>query len=77
MNYHQYRAENLPMGSGNVEGSCKYVVGKRFRGSGMRWKKADNEKVLRARMAKINGNLESHYHPTPQSYTFQCPQMAA
>jgi hypothetical protein len=77
MNYHQYRAENLPMGSGKVEGSCKYVVGKRFKGSGMRWKKADNQKVLRARMAKINGYLESHYQPTPQPYTFSCPKKAA
>lgn len=77
MHYHQYRAENLPIGSGKVEGSCKYVVGKRFKGSGMRWKKADNQKVLRARMAKINGYLESHYQPTPQDYTFQRPQKAA
>ena len=77
MNYHRYREENLPIGSGKVEGSCKFVVGKRFKGSGMRWKKADNEKVLRARMAKINGYLESHYQPAPQDYTFSCPQKAA
>jgi hypothetical protein len=77
MHYHQYREENLPIGSGKVEGSCKFVIGKRFKGSGMRWKKADNEKVLRARMAKINGYLESHYHPTPRDYTFQRPQKAA
>ncbi len=77
MNYHQYREENLPIGSGKVEGSCKFVIGKRFKGSGMRWKRADNEKVLRARMAKINGYLEVHYRPTPQSYTFSCPKKAA
>ena len=77
MNYHQYREENLPIGSGKVEGSCKYVVGKRFKGSGMRWKKIDNQKVLRARMAKINGYLESRYQPTPQPYTFSCPKKAA
>ena len=77
MNYHRYREENLPIGSGKVEGSCKFVVGKRFKGSGMRWKKADNEKVLRARMAKINGYLESHYQPAPQDYIFSCPQKAA
>ena len=77
MHYHQYREENLPMGSGEVESSCKYVVGKRFKVSGMRWKKADNQKVLSARMAKINSYLESHYRPTPQYYTFQRPQKAA
>jgi hypothetical protein len=77
MNYHHYREENLPIGSGKVEGRCKFVIGKRFKGSGKRWKRADNEKVLRARMAKINGYLESHYQPSPQDYTFSCPQKAA
>jgi hypothetical protein len=31
----------------------------------------------RARMAKINSYLESHYRPTPRDYTFQSPQKAA
>lgn len=43
----------------------------------MRWKKADNEKVLKARIVKINGYLESRYHPIPQSYTLSCPKKAA
>jgi hypothetical protein len=77
MSYDEYRAANLPIGSGKVEGRCKFVVGKRFKGSGMRWKKADNEKVLRARLAKINGYLEPHYRPNPHSYTFSCPRQAA
>jgi hypothetical protein len=77
MHYHHYREENLPIGSGKVEGSCKLVIGKRFTGSGMTWKKADNERVLRARLAKINNCLESHYRPSPQQYTFSCPQKAA
>ncbi len=77
MHYEQYRQAKLPIGSGKVEGSCKFVVGKRFKGSGMRWKKADNTKVLRARMAKLNGYLEPHYRPAPQSYTFSAPEKAA
>jgi hypothetical protein len=77
MDYDTYRAANLPIGSGKVEGSCKFIVGKRFKGSGMRWKKADNSQVLRARLAKINGYLEPHYRPKPQSYTFSSPKVAA
>lgn len=77
MSYDAYRAANLPIGSGKVEGSCKFVVGKRFKGSGMRWKKTDNTKVLRARMATINGYLEPHYRPKPDKYTFSCPSKAA
>ena len=77
MKYKEYRDAALPIGSGKVEGGCKYIVGKRFKGSGMRWKKEDNEKVLRARMAKINRYLETHYQPTPRSYTFSPQQRAA
>ena len=77
MAYDEYHAAGLPIGSGLVEGACKFVIGKRFKGSGMRWKKADNEKVLRARVAKINNYLESHYRPIPKQYTFSCPQKAA
>lgn len=73
MAYDQYRQAELPIGSGKVEGSCKFVVGKRFKGSGMRWRKADNEKVLRARLAKLNGYLEPHYRPSPRRYTFSRP----
>lgn len=77
MYYDQYRKANLPIGSGKVEGSCKFVVGKRFKGSGMRWKKADNEKVLRARLAKLNGYLEPHFRPTPRPYWFSNPDEKA
>jgi hypothetical protein len=77
MDYEEYRKANLPIGSGKVEGSCKFVVGKRFKGSGMRWKKPDNAQVLRARLAKINGYLEPHYRPHPQEYTFSRPAEAA
>jgi len=46
MKYNQYLSMGYPIGSGMVEGACKFVVGKRFKNSGMRWKKADNEAVL-------------------------------
>ena len=77
MRYDEYRAANLPIGSGKVEGSCKFVVGKRFKGNGMRWKKADNVKVLRARLAKLNGYPEPHYQPSPNPYTFIKPDQEA
>jgi hypothetical protein len=55
MKYKEYKDKGYPIGSGIVEGACKFVIGKRFKGSGMRWKKADNEKVLKVRLAKLNG----------------------
>ena len=68
MNYKEYRDRGLPIGSGIVEGACKFVVGKRFKGSGMRWKKADNEQVLKARLAKLNGLLPQYFIPKPQTW---------
>jgi hypothetical protein len=69
MKYKEYKDKGYPIGSGIVEGACKFVIGKRFKGSGMRWKKADNEKVLKVRLAKLNGLLPSYFVPEPQSWT--------
>jgi hypothetical protein len=69
MKYKEYKDKGYPIGSGIVEGACKFVIGKRFKGSGMRWKKADNEKVLKVRLAKLNGLLPAYFVPNPQNWT--------
>jgi len=63
MAYDEYRAMGFPIGSGLVEGSCKLVVGRRFKGNGMRWKLKDNESVLNTRLAEINGELADFFSP--------------
>jgi len=68
MQYDRYREKNYPIGSGLIEGKCKLVVNRRFKGNGMRWKKADNESVLDVRLAVFNESLEQAFTPTPQSY---------
>jgi hypothetical protein len=70
MQYDFYREQGLPMGSGKVEGSCKFVVGKRFKGSGMRWMSSDNQRVLKARLASLNGRLQPHFRPSPKPWSF-------
>jgi hypothetical protein len=69
MNYAELKSSGLPIGSGLVEGACKYVIGKRFKGSGMRWKKPDNDSVLKVRLSKLNGELHEYFKPKPQSWT--------
>jgi hypothetical protein len=59
MDYSLYRNRGYPIGSGMVEGSCKFVVGKRFKKNGMRWKKADNEATLDIRLAVVNETLQN------------------
>ena len=68
MEYDLYRKRGFPIGSGLVEGSCKFVVGKRFKGSGMRWKRQDNIAVLRVRLEKLNGTLQNYFKPQPQKW---------
>jgi hypothetical protein len=68
MDYDAYKAQGFPIGSGLVEGSCKFVVAKRFKGSGMRWKRQPNTGVLRVRVEKLNGNLQRYFQPRPQKY---------
>ena len=55
------KEQGFPIGSGIVEGACKFVVGKRFKGSGMRWKKRDNENVLAVRIAYLNNYLSRYF----------------
>lgn len=62
MNYGYYREKEYPIGSGLVEGHCKLVIKKRFKGNGMRWKKKDNSEVLRVRLSILNEELESYFH---------------
>ena len=68
MDYDSYEEQGFPIGSGLVEGSCKFVVGKRFKGNGMRWKKQDNTRVLRVRVEKLNGTLQKYFKPEPQKW---------
>ena len=63
MDYPRYRAAGWPIGSGLVEGQCKFVVGRRFKGNGMRWRPHDNRCVLRTRLALLNGDLKSYFSP--------------
>jgi hypothetical protein len=69
MEYDRYQQEGLPIGSGLVEGSCKFVIGRRFKGSGMRWKRKDNSQVLRVRLEKLNGRLQEHFKAQPQKWS--------
>ena len=49
MNYDQYRALNLPIGSGVTEAACKTLVKQRLCRSGMKWKDKGASLVLRLR----------------------------
>jgi hypothetical protein len=62
MDYHLYRAMDLPIGSGVTEAACKSIVKERLCGSGMKWSLGGMEGVLNLRtLIKSEGRWESFW----------------
>jgi hypothetical protein len=55
MRYHEYQGQHLPIGSGVTEAACKTVVTQRLKLSGMRWEKANAQKILDLRVVWLSG----------------------
>ena len=55
MRYKQLRSEDLPIGSGVIEGAVRHLVGVRLDGPGMRWGRDRAEAILHLRCVLING----------------------
>jgi len=71
MAYDRYRKRGFPIGSGLIESACKLVVGKRFKGNGMRWKKQDNQNTLNTRLAVMNNTLSAEFMRKPDRWSLK------
>jgi hypothetical protein len=68
INYPRYRALGLPIGSGQVEGACKRLVGARCKQAGMRnWTRSGVAGVLRLRAALQTGHFDTLWTPAIKS----------
>ena len=88
MQYHTYKKQHLPIGSGITEAACKMVFTQRLKLSGMRWTKAGAQIILDLRVVLLSGIWDGAYRhilkpptssdlPTPASGAEIPKEMAA
>jgi hypothetical protein len=68
LRYAEYRRLGLPIGSGVTEAACKTVYTQRLKLSGMRWKQAGAQIVLRLRVILLSGVWSKVYERTLGGY---------
>jgi hypothetical protein len=61
MQYADFRAAGLPIGSGVTEAGCKELVKARFCRSRMRWKRASGAPILQLRAIKLSQHWDSFW----------------
>ncbi len=61
MQYADFRAAGLPIGSGVTEAGCKELIKARFCRSGMRWKRASGTPILQLRAIKLSRHWDSFW----------------
>jgi hypothetical protein len=61
MQYADFRAAGLPIGSGVTEAGCKELIKARFCRSGMRWKRASGAPMLQLRAIKLSQHWDSFW----------------
>jgi hypothetical protein len=55
MDYHRYRRQGLPLGSGVTEAACKTVFTQRLKQSGLGWKTAGGQAIVDLRVIWLSG----------------------
>ncbi len=64
IDYEHFKQLGLPLGSGFVESSCKWLIQQRFKGVGMRWSETGFNHLLHLRLAWVNGRFDAIFPKT-------------
>ena len=59
--YDKLKELGLPIGSGLVESTCKWLIQQRFKGVGMRWSEEGFNHLLHLRLAWVNGRFDAFF----------------
>lgn len=59
MDFAAYKAANLPIGSGVMEGTCRSLVSDRLKLTGMRWTEAGGQSILTWRAHRHSGRFDA------------------
>ena len=70
MQYGRYRKLGLPIGTGAVVGSCKFVVQSRFKRPGSRWSHEGLGRMLALKLVRLNSQWESLWPHLQQEVSF-------
>jgi hypothetical protein len=62
--YDKLKELGLPIGSGLVESTCKWLIQQRFKGVGMRWSEDGFNHLLHLRLAWVNGRFDAFFPST-------------
>lgn len=57
--YDKFKEMGVPIGSGLVESTCKWLIQQRFKGVGMRWSEDGFNHLIHLRLAWVNGRFDT------------------
>jgi hypothetical protein len=69
LDYHRYRGDHLPIGSGVTEAACKTVFTQRMKQSGMTWKTEGGQWIVNLRVINLSGVWTEVYQSYLRSKT--------